>query len=112
MKKNMTYRLPIPSLHDTALWIKCFVWFSPLGKFLVLTLFAKSHAKAFTFGGAMDFQMKFARIKGIEMVEAEITLKKELTENDPCAFLLSHYISFIYCKIQFKIYTGDMHYFQ
>ena len=32
-------------------------------------LFATIHAKAFTFGGALDFEIKFAGIKGIELAK-------------------------------------------
>ena len=42
-------------------------------------LFATIHAKAFTFGGALDFEIKFAGIKGIEL--AKPRLKNVLIKN-------------------------------
>ena len=50
---------------------------------LVFTFFSTTNqAKAFTFGGAFDCQIKLARRKGIRLEDLDKAMEKDLTENE------------------------------
>ena len=42
-----------------------------------------NQAKAFTFGGAFDFQIKLLGRKGIRLEDLDKAMKKDLIENEP-----------------------------
>ena len=65
----MIHHSELSALHGLHCWSKSFV---------LMFLFSTTHAKAFTFGQALDFQIKLTGIKGTELIEAKIALKKEL----------------------------------
>lgn len=76
----MIYRLPLPPHIAHHYELSASYGFHRWSKPKILTfLVTKIHAKAFTFIGVLDFQMKFPGIEGTKLVEAEIATKK-LTE--------------------------------
>ena len=54
---------------------------------LVFTfLITTNQAKAFTFGGAFDFQIKLVGRKGIRLEDLDKAMEKDLTENEPVGY--------------------------
>ena len=63
----MIHHSELSALYGLHCWSKSFV---------LMFLFSTTHAKAFTFGQALDFQIKLTGIKGTELIEKKDSIKE------------------------------------